>query len=70
MKNIAISIPFGIITFLFYKFSDFLYFYSNLIFPDYGEMSAGGAFAVGFILIVFFAFLFNSFGYSAFNYIF
>ncbi len=50
----AISIPFGVITLLYYLMSNFLDRMLNIIFPDYGDMSAGGGFALLFIFATFF----------------
>lgn len=42
----VISLPIGIVTFFVYRKTDFLYYWLNRIIPDYGNLSAGGGFAL------------------------
>ncbi len=48
-----ISIPMGIITFFIYREINFIYYWINRIWPGYGNLSAGGGFAVLFYLAIF-----------------
>ncbi|QUH20350.1 hypothetical protein [Alkaliphilus sp. B6464] len=46
-----ISLPVGIITFLVYRETDFVYYWLNKIMRGYGNLSAGGSFALLFYMI-------------------
>lgn len=46
-----ISLPVGIITFLIYRETNFLYYWLNRIIPGYGNLSAGGGFALLFFMV-------------------
>lgn len=46
-----VSLPAGIITFLIYRQTNFLYYWLNKISPGYGNLSAGGGFALLFYMI-------------------
>ncbi|HEX3026891.1 MAG TPA: hypothetical protein VHR42_06655 [Clostridia bacterium] len=52
-----ISLPAGIVTFLLYRQSNFVYYWLNRIWPGYGDLSAGGGFAA-FTYLVFFCLCF------------
>lgn len=52
-----ISLPAGIVTFLLYRQSNFVYYWLNRIWPGYGDLSAGGGFAA-FAYLVFFCLCF------------
>jgi hypothetical protein len=46
-----ISLPVGIITFLVYRKTNFLYYWLNRIIPGYGNLTAGGGFALLFFMM-------------------
>jgi hypothetical protein len=46
-----ISLPSGIITFLVYRETNFLYYWLNRILPEYGNLTAGGGFALLFFMM-------------------
>ena len=46
-----ISLPVGIITFLVYRETNFLYYWLNRIIPGYGNLTAGGGFALLFFIM-------------------
>lgn len=48
-----ISLPAGVITFFIYRQTDFIYYWINKISPGYGNLSAGGGFALSFYLVLF-----------------
>lgn len=56
-----ISLPAGIITYLVYRETDFLYYCLNKTYPDYGSISAGG----GFALLLYIIFYLGSFVIAA-----
>ena len=48
-----ISLPAATLTFFIYQKADFIYYWLNRIWPEYGNLSAGGNFAVRFYAILF-----------------
>ena len=48
-----ISLPAGIVTFFVYRETNFIYYWINRIIPGYGNLSAGGGFALSFYLVLF-----------------
>jgi len=46
-----ISLPAGILTFLAYRQTNFINYWLNKIYPEYGDLSAGGGFALLFYMV-------------------